>query len=459
FNDPKVKAICVDPARGWDANGDGELTKDEAAAVTTLGTAFTGNTEIETFGELKYFTGLKWGDVPALTGGDNQHGAFDGCTNLRFVELPSNIEQIMNFSFRGCTSLAIVNIPSGVHTILDDAFQGCTALSYASMPQALENIGAHAFDGCSSLRWMAFPNHVISYGDQAFNGCSSLTQVTVNSSVPGDIDGNPFPTRADISLTVPAHAAATYQTTDYWKEFKNFKEQEPNWTGEFTDANGDVYQYETGYYAQLKHHAASSSRTTFTVLSQITVDGADYPVRSISENAINASYLTTLTIPASITAVKRDAFGCQPTADGMTLKTIFMLSSVPPTAERFQAWEDELASYNAYMKMQQQENPDLQFTPLSLKDITLMVPAGAKTAYEADNTWKKFTVVEMTPGNGNADGIGDIDINDVLAVIDYILGKTVPETFDPAAADVNGDGRVTIADAAAVVNIILGMGN
>ncbi|MCR4916701.1 MAG: leucine-rich repeat domain-containing protein, partial [Prevotella sp.] len=46
FNDPKVKAICVDPARGWDANGDGELTKDEAAAVTTLGTAFTGNTEI-----------------------------------------------------------------------------------------------------------------------------------------------------------------------------------------------------------------------------------------------------------------------------------------------------------------------------------------------------------------------------------------------------------------------------
>lgn len=456
FNDPKVKAICVDPARGWDANGDGELTKDEAAAVTTLGTAFTGNTEIETFGELKYFTGLKWGDVPALTGGDNQHGAFDGCTNLRYVELPSNIEQIMNSSFRGCTSLANVNIPSGVHTILDYAFQGCTALSYASMPQALENIGAHAFDGCSSLRWMAFPNQVITYGDQAFNGCSSLTQVTVNSSVPGDIDGNPFPTRADISLTVPAHAAATYQATDYWKEFKNFQEQEPNWTGEFTDANGDIYQYETDYYAQLKHHAASSSRTTFTVLSQVTVDGTTYPVRSISENAIKASYLTTLTIPASITTVKRDAFSCQPTPDGMTLKTIIMQGSVPPTAERFQAWEDELASYNAYMEMQQHENPDLEFTRLSLKDITLMVPAGAKTAYEADNTWNRFTVEEVTPGNGNADGIGGIDINDVLAVIDYILGKTVPETFDPAAADINGDGYITIADVTVILNNILG---
>ncbi len=456
FNDPKVKAICVDPARGWDANGDGELTKDEAAAVTTLGTAFTGNTEIETFGELKYFTGLNYNNaVPALTGGDSEHGAFDGCTNLRYVEMPANIEQIMNFSFRGCTSLANVNIPSGVHTILDDAFQGCTALSYASMPQALEHIGAHAFDGCSSLRWMAFPNQVITYGDQAFNGCSSLTQVTVNSSVPGVIDGDPFPTRGNITLTVPAHAAATYQANDYWKWFKNFQEQEPNWTGEFTDANGDVYQYETGYYAQLKRHAESSSRTKFTVLSEITVDGTAYPVKSIGVNAINASYLTTLTIPASITAVKRDAFSCQPTADGMTLKTIIMQGSVPPTAERFQAWEDDLASYNVQMEVQQHMNPGLEFTRLSLKDITLMVPAGAKTAYEADNTWNRFTVEEVTPGNGNADGIGGIDINDVLAVIDYILGKTVPETFDPAAADINGDGDITIADAAAVVNAIL----
>ena len=453
FNDPKVKAICV---ANWDTNGDGELTKDEAAAVTTLGMAFTFNTEIKTFEELKYFTGLKWNNaVPALTGGDNQHGAFDGCTNLSYVTMPENIEQIMNFSFRGCTSLANVNIPSGVHTILDYAFQGCTALSYANMPQALKYIGAHAFDGCSSLRWMAFPNQVITYGDQAFNSCSSLTQVTVNSSVPGNIYGNPFPARADISLTVPAHAAATYQATDYWKEFKNFQEQEPNWTGEFTDANGDIYQYETGYYAQLKHHAASSSRTTFTVLSQITVDGTDYPVRSISENAINASYLTTLTIPASITTVKRDAFSCQPTADGMTLKTIIMQGSVPPTAEGFMSWETSLASYNAQMEVQQHMNPDLEFTRLSLKDITLKVPAGAKTAYEADNVWKKFTIEELTPGDGDANGDGTIDINDVLAVVNYILGKDVPEGFDTTKADVTGDGSVTIADATAILSIIL----
>ena len=106
------------------------------------------------------------------------------------------------------------------------------------------------------------------------------------------------------------------------------------------------------------------------------------------------------------------------------------------------------------MEMQHM-NPDLQFTPLSFKDVTLKVPAGSKESYEAASTWKEFTVEEIVPGNGNADGQGGIDINDALAVIDYILGKTVPTTFNRDAADVTGDGDVTIADVTAILNIIL----
>lgn len=119
------------------------------------------------------------------------------------------------------------------------------------------------------------------------------------------------------------------------------------------------------------------------------------------------------------------------------------------------SWETSLASYNAQMEVQQHMNPDLEFTRLSLKDITLKVPAGAKAAYEADNVWKKFTIVELTPGDGDANGDGTIDINDVLAVVNYIIGKDVPEGFDTTKADVTGDGDVTIADATAILNIIL----
>ena len=54
FADANVKALCVG---NWDTDKDGELSTEEAAAVTTLGTVFKGKTNITTFDELRYFTG------------------------------------------------------------------------------------------------------------------------------------------------------------------------------------------------------------------------------------------------------------------------------------------------------------------------------------------------------------------------------------------------------------------
>lgn len=48
FADPEVKRLCVE---NWDIDGDGELSKDEAAAVSDLGRVFFGNMEITSFDE------------------------------------------------------------------------------------------------------------------------------------------------------------------------------------------------------------------------------------------------------------------------------------------------------------------------------------------------------------------------------------------------------------------------
>ena len=56
FADANVKAICVE---NWDINGDGELSKEEAAAVTDIGKTFENNTDITSFEEFQHFTGLK----------------------------------------------------------------------------------------------------------------------------------------------------------------------------------------------------------------------------------------------------------------------------------------------------------------------------------------------------------------------------------------------------------------
>ena len=73
--------------------------------------------------------------------------------------------------------------------------------------------------------------------------------------------------------------------------------------------------------------------------------------------------------------------------------------------------------------------------------------------------WFGRTMVASLPENIKIGvihvAIGGIDINDVLAVINYILGKEVPATFNAAAADVNGNGRITIVDATTILNTIL----
>ena len=54
FADSNVKNLCV---RNWDTDGDGQLSFQEAAAVTDLADVFY-NSDIDSFNELRYFTGL-----------------------------------------------------------------------------------------------------------------------------------------------------------------------------------------------------------------------------------------------------------------------------------------------------------------------------------------------------------------------------------------------------------------
>ena len=388
FNDPAVKAVCI---ANFDSNGDGELTLDEAAAVTTLGTAFKGNTEIKFFEELKYFTGLDDGTVwhnHVLTG-----EAFMGCSSLVTVTLPANITRIYNRAFKDCTSLKYVNgIPDAVWDLGDATFSGCTSLEYITLPASIGMINNYLFNGCSSLRWITIPEGVTYYGNEAFAGCTALTQVTVKSPTPAtgsNINGDPFPTRANINLIVPAHSLEAYSTADYWKDFFSIKESEPAWLT-YTDENGDVYQYEPGYSAQLYRYADKNGRTTFVMPESITVDGVSYPVTAIA--GLHSSYLQSLTIPASVTTVKDEAFSCLIAPDqGLTLKEIRMLGSEPPVAGRFDDWRISLDQYNVQMEMQYPDDPSKQ---VSLKDILLEVPAGTKADYEAANLWKEFTVKE-----------------------------------------------------------------
>ncbi len=446
FADSNVKAICV---AKWDTDHDGELSTAEAAAVTSFGSyyddpnslIFAGNSEIQSFNELQYFTGLQ--EIEAF--------AFAYCENLASIKLPSNIKSIGNQAFHN-TNLYSIEIPEGVTTIFGAAFYDCKQLSSVILPSTLLRISTNAFNGCSNLRFITIPESVTEFGSYTFNNCTALTQVRVKWDTPleiGDVD--PFPTRADITLLVPPHTSDAYRNAPYWQDFFQIREDEPAWLT-YTDENGDIYQYEPGYSAQLYRYADKNGRTTFVMPESITVDGVSYPVTAIA--GLHSSYLQSLTIPASVTTVKDEAFSCLIAPDqGLTLKDIRMLGSEPPAVGSFSSWTNSLVVYNLEMQHQYPDDPSKL---VSFKDILLEVPAGTKADYEAANLWKEFTVKQYEASfiQGDVNDDDKVTIADVTALVNVILGKaTAPAS---GVADVNGDHKVTIADVTALVNIILG---
>ena len=54
---------------------------------------------------------------------------------------------------------------------------------------------------------------------------------------------------------------------------------------------------------------------------------------------------------------------------------------------------------------------------------------------------------------GDVNGDGDVDVNDVVALIDYVLGNG--GTAIPALSDINNDGVIDVSDIPLLINIIL----
>lgn len=167
--DSRVATICL---ANWDSDGDGQLSKAEAAAVTSLGTVFQGKTEIASFDELQYFTGLKKID----------NDAFYDCTNMESVTLPNSVTEIGEEAFYNCPSLRTINWGTGLKKIGDFAFcnDNDALLESVTIPDGVEEIGWLAF--CSSaLTTVTLPTSIKKLSHDAFS-CLQQRYIKVNIS-------------------------------------------------------------------------------------------------------------------------------------------------------------------------------------------------------------------------------------------------------------------------------------
>ena len=111
--------------------------------------------------------------------------AFKDCKNLTKVKLHSDVVKTAYYSFRDCSSLSEVTFPTTgrFDEVGVGAFENCTSLGEINIPSGTYRIGAYAFGHCRSATKLFFPSSLSKIADHAFEWCTLLNNITIPSSI------------------------------------------------------------------------------------------------------------------------------------------------------------------------------------------------------------------------------------------------------------------------------------
>ena len=103
------------------------------------------------------------------------YSAFYGCDKLRTITIPDGVANIDIYAFEACTALEKINVPSSVKNIGVGAFYGCSSLKDFTVPAGISEIKYSTFYHCEALETIILPGTIRNIFTYAFDGCTSLT--------------------------------------------------------------------------------------------------------------------------------------------------------------------------------------------------------------------------------------------------------------------------------------------
>lgn len=198
------------------------------------------------------------------------------------------------------------------------AFAECGELVQVDLPASITEIGARAFNECPNLVNVKIPANVSHIGDYAFNGCGKLGLIVCLPLIPPSLGSYVFSgvDKSKVMLSVPMHFLEEYtEGSAYWMGFGDYL------LLEYDAVVDGVYYSIAGYYsdAQVCANFKGSEKYTGDIVVpdkleffKGTSKSCSFTVNEVLENAFKNSGINSLTLPATVKTVGKDAFnGCR----------------------------------------------------------------------------------------------------------------------------------------------------
>lgn len=342
-------------------------------------------------------------DVPSI----DRH-AFYSCTSLTDVEINGHVTRIDSSAFQGCSKLAALKLPATLDTIGPSVFASCTSLIAVDLPAPVRHVTKSAFKGCTNLLSVTLGDSVEIIGSEAFSGCTKLATLNIPPRLRA-IGTNAFNNCKQLaSFDLPITCSDVRHNA-----FKG-----TGWYNAHPD--GEMY---AGYVAY--EYKGTMPENYHLVLRDSIVGIAQYAF-------YGQKSLVKVTLPFSLHDMGGWCF-----SSCSNLQEVHARMNQPLYSS---------SQYNLYGDW-------VVFYLVNLSQATLYVPIGCKKYYDEAEGWNRFgQIIEEGGMSGDTNGDQKVDIADVNAVINTMLGKAEQNP----ACDISGDGQVDIADVNMVINIMLG---
>ena len=229
------------------------------------------------------------------------NSAFSG-TNVTEMIISEGVTYIGNSAFQGSTLKEII-IPNCVTSIGDYAFSYCTGLTSVTIGNSVTEIGAQAFYRCTNLTSITIPNSVTTIGSYTFYNCTSLTSVTIGNGVTS-IEEKAFYgctklkliyNDSSLNLTIGSNE---YGYVAYYAKFITTNKND------YTIVDDYIFNKTDGVYTLVSYIGSD-----IKISLPLNCNGINYAIGSGAFR--DCTYLTSITIPNSVTSIGYQAFyGC-----------------------------------------------------------------------------------------------------------------------------------------------------